>query len=234
MLGLSRLKMPCVLQTPHYLGTVPTSAVPQFSPYAVSSMPATMAVSGGTEGTMVTQQLPGVISTSIAATKTSARPDRLEVGPTPAPRVCMHWGKSRTLAQSSLSFSPSPHSASFTLEFLVYMSYLCMMRVCIVGVCDRERWSSECSLYVLSVSKWLWVWQREECCFVVLVSCQVCQLSGCLYMCCLCCCLANCDIQHMHTGCTQCFAVSLTRHCSQTHANLLTRPSWTGRLLLTL
>ncbi|XP_025080212.1 muscleblind-like protein 2a isoform X8 [Pomacea canaliculata] len=64
--------------TPHYLGTVPTSAVPQFSPYAVSSMPATMAVSGGTEGTMVTQQLPGVISTSIAATKTSARPDRLE------------------------------------------------------------------------------------------------------------------------------------------------------------
>ncbi|XP_025080206.1 muscleblind-like protein 2a isoform X3 [Pomacea canaliculata] len=65
--------------TPHYLGTVPTSAVPQFSPYAVSSMPATMAVSGGTEGTMVTQQLPGVISTSIAATKTSARPDRLEV-----------------------------------------------------------------------------------------------------------------------------------------------------------
>lgn len=90
MLGLSRLKMPCVLQTPHYLGTVPTSAVPQFSPYAVSSMPATMAVSGGTEGTMVTQQLPGVISTSIAATKTSARPDRLEVGPTPAPRVCMH------------------------------------------------------------------------------------------------------------------------------------------------
>ncbi|XP_025080213.1 muscleblind-like protein 2a isoform X9 [Pomacea canaliculata] len=67
--------------TPHYLGTVPTSAVPQFSPYAVSSMPATMAVSGGTEGTMVTQQLPGVISTSIAATKTSARPDRLEAAP---------------------------------------------------------------------------------------------------------------------------------------------------------
>ncbi|PVD18645.1 hypothetical protein C0Q70_21195 [Pomacea canaliculata] len=92
--------------TPHYLGTVPTSAVPQFSPYAVSSMPATMAVSGGTEGTMVTQQLPGVISTSIAATKTSARPDRLELA---SDYEC---DKEKNVALSSLCLvriNPHPH-----------------------------------------------------------------------------------------------------------------------------
>ncbi|KAL8593905.1 hypothetical protein ACOMHN_048342 [Nucella lapillus] len=59
---------------PHYLGTVPTTAVPQFSHYGLP----TMAVQGGADGTILSSQMPGVITTSMP-TKAQARPDRLEV-----------------------------------------------------------------------------------------------------------------------------------------------------------
>ncbi|XP_070213233.1 LOW QUALITY PROTEIN: muscleblind-like protein 1 [Littorina saxatilis] len=57
---------------PHYLSSVPTSAVHQYSPYGLP----TVTMPGG-DGTMVTQQMQGVISTPIP---TKTRPDRLEVG----------------------------------------------------------------------------------------------------------------------------------------------------------
>ncbi|KAK7090430.1 hypothetical protein V1264_010228 [Littorina saxatilis] len=55
---------------PHYLSSVPTSAVHQYSPYGLP----TVTMPGG-DGTMVTQQMQGVISTPIP---TKTRPDRLE------------------------------------------------------------------------------------------------------------------------------------------------------------
>ncbi|KAK7486313.1 hypothetical protein BaRGS_00022483 [Batillaria attramentaria] len=69
----------CVsLQAPHYFSTVPTSGVPQFNPLIGASVPGTVAVPGS-DGTMVTQQIPGVVSTPISAAKAPSRPDRLEV-----------------------------------------------------------------------------------------------------------------------------------------------------------
>lgn len=61
---------------PHYFSTVPTSGVPQFNPLIGGSVP-TVTVPGGTDGTMVTQQIPGVVSTQMSA-KAQTRPDRLE------------------------------------------------------------------------------------------------------------------------------------------------------------
>ncbi|XP_076454200.1 muscleblind-like protein 1 isoform X14 [Babylonia areolata] len=60
---------------PHYLSTVPTTAVPQFSPYGI---PAVAVQGGAADGTIVTPQVPSVISTPMPA-KAPARPDRLEV-----------------------------------------------------------------------------------------------------------------------------------------------------------
>ncbi|XP_076454199.1 muscleblind-like protein 1 isoform X13 [Babylonia areolata] len=62
-------------RAPHYLSTVPTTAVPQFSPYGI---PAVAVQGGAADGTIVTPQVPSVISTPMPA-KAPARPDRLEV-----------------------------------------------------------------------------------------------------------------------------------------------------------
>ncbi|XP_067668892.1 muscleblind-like protein 1 isoform X6 [Haliotis asinina] len=67
---------------PPYMSSAPTSAVAAFNPYLNASMPGTMAVPGtGSEATVVTQQIPGVIPTPIQASSQQkvARPDRLEV-----------------------------------------------------------------------------------------------------------------------------------------------------------
>ncbi|XP_076454202.1 uncharacterized protein LOC143289164 isoform X16 [Babylonia areolata] len=61
-------------RAPHYLSTVPTTAVPQFSPYGI---PAVAVQGGAADGTIVTPQVPSVISTPMPA-KAPARPDRLE------------------------------------------------------------------------------------------------------------------------------------------------------------
>ncbi|XP_048246529.1 muscleblind-like protein 1 isoform X1 [Haliotis cracherodii] len=70
------------LMAPPYMSSAPTSAVAAFNPYLNASMPGTMAVPGtGSEATVVTQQIPGVIPTPIQASSQQkvARPDRLEV-----------------------------------------------------------------------------------------------------------------------------------------------------------
>ncbi|XP_071086211.1 protein muscleblind-like isoform X2 [Haliotis cracherodii] len=69
------------LMAPPYMSSAPTSAVAAFNPYLNASMPGTMAVPGtGSEATVVTQQIPGVIPTPIQASSQQkvARPDRLE------------------------------------------------------------------------------------------------------------------------------------------------------------
>ncbi|KAL8611663.1 hypothetical protein ACOMHN_056057 [Nucella lapillus] len=62
--------------TPQYLTTVPTTAVAQFNPYGLPTVAAMQ--SGAAEGTIVTSQFPGVITSSVP-NKASARPDRLEL-----------------------------------------------------------------------------------------------------------------------------------------------------------
>ncbi|KAJ8310655.1 hypothetical protein KUTeg_012520 [Tegillarca granosa] len=68
---------------PYLAGSVPTSAVPGYSPYISTAMP-TIAVQSGTGGdcSVVTQQIPGVISATIPSVTSQqkvARADRLEV-----------------------------------------------------------------------------------------------------------------------------------------------------------
>ncbi|XP_076436038.1 muscleblind-like protein 1 isoform X15 [Babylonia areolata] len=68
--------------TPHYLGTVPTSAVAQLGPYGLPAMAAVQSGAATADGTtLVTSQIPGVISSApvSAAKGPPSRPDRLEV-----------------------------------------------------------------------------------------------------------------------------------------------------------
>ncbi|XP_076436044.1 uncharacterized protein LOC143275651 isoform X21 [Babylonia areolata] len=67
--------------TPHYLGTVPTSAVAQLGPYGLPAMAAVQSGAATADGTtLVTSQIPGVISSApvSAAKGPPSRPDRLE------------------------------------------------------------------------------------------------------------------------------------------------------------
>ncbi|XP_076436039.1 uncharacterized protein LOC143275651 isoform X16 [Babylonia areolata] len=68
--------------TPHYLGTVPTSAVAQLGPYGLPAMAAVQSGAATADGTtLVTSQIPGVISSApvSAAKGPPSRPDRLEL-----------------------------------------------------------------------------------------------------------------------------------------------------------
>lgn len=115
-----------VMPHPYLAGSVPTSAVQGYNPYISTAMP-TIAVQSGTGGdcSVVTQQIPGVISAtipSITSQQKVARADRLEQsampGMIPYKRVAVEHSKS-----GLPMYQPNP-AASLAYQQLAAMQQL--------------------------------------------------------------------------------------------------------------